>query len=312
MKNINGYIIKTGIYILLSFLYFSSLAQAAFEENYWSARVGSLAGAYHAISNDATGVFYNMAATNKIQSKQANFSYARLFAGLDEVTLSLSQFSYLQPMGTGHTLAIGWGSFGSQNLYREDTIITGYSHDLTAYLGEWNGDLSVGVSIRYLMRRFVMDEKTVGDPVFKEGRIQNATTFDLHFYSVPEPDIFPNLSLALSLKSLNQPNIGYKETDRLPKEMVLGLAYQWKNVLFPLDFSLRSNELVPHFGSEISLAKETIFIRSGSDLFQIGFGAGYRRQLTEKFSIIVDYGFMFPLQIEKSAGSHRATVGVGF
>ena len=81
--------IKITLYILLAFLSFSSLAQAAFEENYWSARVGALAGAFHAISNDATGVFYNMAATNKTQSKQANFSYARLFAGLDEVSLSM-------------------------------------------------------------------------------------------------------------------------------------------------------------------------------------------------------------------------------
>src|SRR5437870_1319091 len=90
------------VWALFAVLASSGIAQAAFLEPYWSARVAALGGAYTAVSDDATGVFYNPAAGVGIH-RQADFSYSKLLTGLDSVNLSLSQFSFVQPLGRSST-----------------------------------------------------------------------------------------------------------------------------------------------------------------------------------------------------------------
>lgn len=299
-------------FCLLFTTYRLPLTHAAFDDFYWSARVASLGGAFTALSNDPTGIFYNAAAGIRVRSKQANFSYARLFHGLDNVNFSLSQFAYTHPLNRTVSLGIGWGNFNSLRLYREDTLILSYARRMDGMFENFKGDIAFAVTGRFLFRRFVLDDRSAADPVFSEkNRIQTGT-FDLHFYSLPDPENFPGLSIGMSVKSILQPDIGFREEQRLNREITGGILYSWKNFSFPLDFSGRGNEILSRMGVETSLLDDRFILRFGSDRSQVGSGFGYQHQFSDRFSVVLDYAFLWPLRLKGTFGSHRATFGVKF
>lgn len=300
------------IFLVSLFLLHSSSLYSAFQDPYWSARVASLGGAFTAISNDPTAIFYNSAATVGIKNKQMNFGYAKLFVGVDNVNFSLSQFAYLHPLSPIVSMGIGWGSFNSSDLYREDTVLVSYARSFKGSLKNFSGEFSAGVSVRYLTRRFILDERTTQDPVFRYGSGNHNAAFDLHLYSIPDPDLLPGFSLGVSIKSLNQPDIGFNETERLPREITGGLLYQWKNFSFPLDVTHRLEKIQLRVGSELSLANERIKIRLGTGTFQFGGGFGYSHALSQRFSLLFDYAFLESLKLSEIAVSHRATMGLKF
>jgi hypothetical protein len=80
-------------------------AEAAFRDPLWSARAAALGGAFTALGDDPTAAFYNPAATTELKSPAANFTYAKLFAGLDEVNVSLSEFAYVRPLKSFNVLS---------------------------------------------------------------------------------------------------------------------------------------------------------------------------------------------------------------
>ncbi len=288
-------------------------SHAAFQDPYWSARAASLAGAFTAVPDDPTGVFYNPAASAKIKRMLSNLSYAKLYAGLDEVNLSLAQLGLLVPLAEFGTVGIGWGSLNSASLYREDTVAVSYAYTLSDLLqAHYSGSIAIGVSIRYLTRRFLLDERTASDPIFKDGnRIQNAAC-DFHLYSVPDPELLPGLSLGISIRSVNEPDIGFRSTERRPREVAGGFLYQWRNLSFPIDVSNRSGDTRPHLGGEISLWDKQLVLRLGSDLDQVGSGVGIVRRSDARWILSIDYAFLWPLGLERTSGSHHATVGIQF
>ena len=300
-------------FLLLTFAFWLSpfTLFAAFEDPYWSARVAAMGGAFTALSDDPTGVFYNGAATVKIKKRQANFSYAKLFTGLDEVKLSLSQFAYVGPLKNYGFVGIGWGNFGA-DFYREDTVLASYAYDLSDVFEGYEGLLSVGVSMRYLTRRFVIDERTVNDPVFSDGNRTHAAAVDLHWFSKPEPNLFPGLSLGISVKSINQPNVGFKDVERLPREVTGGIAYRWRELSIPIDIGSRAGHITPHLGIERFFMDENLALRLGSDLSEIGTGFGFVHRLSRTQRLVFDYAFQWPLKLKQGSGSHRATVGIKF
>ncbi|MBI2915855.1 MAG: hypothetical protein HYY07_03255 [Elusimicrobia bacterium] len=297
---------------LLMPFHFCRMAWGAYEERYWSARVASLGGAYEALSDDSAGIFYNTAGLVQSRGKDASFSYARLFTNLSGVNLSLSQFGYVHPLGKSRRVGIGWGSFGASDLYREDTIVAGYCEDVTSYVPEMKGEFSLGISIRYLMRKFTLDERSSGDPVFKDGSSSGVPALDVHLYTKPDFAFLNGLSFGVSLKSLNQPEVGFKDKEKLPQELVAGTVYEWKNMKIPFDLTVRNGKMRPHAGTEVKFMKGEVAVRAGSDLDQFGAGFGYEKKIGENTAFVVDYGFLWPLIVESTAGSHRATLGIKF
>ncbi|OGR96209.1 MAG: hypothetical protein A2902_03090 [Elusimicrobia bacterium RIFCSPLOWO2_01_FULL_64_13] len=291
-----------------------SKARSAFLDPYWSARVAALGGAFTALSDDPAGTLYNAAATVKVKRPKVHFTYARLFQGLDEATLSLSQFGYVHPVSAKAAFGLAWASFETKDLYREDTGVLTYARRLEDWLAGfgYKGEFSLGVSVRYLTQAFHLDERTRRDPVFINGGRNQAYTVDAHIYAAPDPEQLEGLSLGLSLRSLNQPNLGYRQTERLPKEVAAGLLYRWDRYALPVDVTLRANEITPHMGLEAEFLDKSFKARVGSDLDQVGTGFGIGFPITRRIAVAVDYGFLWPLKIEKTAGSHRATVGLEF
>ncbi|OGR82344.1 MAG: hypothetical protein A2901_04670 [Elusimicrobia bacterium RIFCSPLOWO2_01_FULL_54_10] len=286
-------------------------AFAAFQDPYWSARVAALSGAFTAVSDDSSAVFYNSAAGAHVKERTASFSYARLYAGLDEGNISLNQLAYLHPVMEGFALGVGWGGFNSET-YQETTVALSAAQDLKPLFTRYNGEISMGLSVRYLTRKFDLDARTGPDPVFSIGSRTNDAAVDLHFYSVPEPNRLPGLSVGLSVKALNQPNIGFRDREILPTEISGGLALKRGRFLFPIDVSVRRGEVTPHLGLEASVWNNMISLRGGYDRSQFSTGFGYQHSLSPSLSFVVDYAFLWPLEIKETSGSHRATLGVKF
>ncbi|MBI3012160.1 MAG: hypothetical protein HYY63_00875 [Elusimicrobia bacterium] len=292
--------------------HFCRVAWSAYEERYWSARVASLGGAYEALSDDSVGIFYNTAGLIQARGKDASFSYARLFTNLSGVNLSLSQFGYLHPLGERRRVGIGWGSFGTSDLYREDTVVIGYCEDVASLVPDMKGIFSLGISARYLLRKFTLDDRASGDPLFKDGSSKGVPAFDIHLYTKPDFEILNGFSFGVSLKSLNQPEIGFKDKEKLPQELAAGTVYEWKNLKIPFDLTVRNSKMRPHAGTEIKFMQGEVAVRAGSDLDQLGGGLGYGKNLGSNYSLTVDYGFLWPLTVESTAGSHRVTLGIKF
>lgn len=285
-------------------LAFTAACLAAFQDPYWSSRVAALGGAFTAVSDDATGVFYNPAAgAGRITHKMGDFNYAKLFAGLDGVNLSLNQVAYAQPVGSTGLVGFGWGNFSATGLYREDTF-------LVSAAKSFDDGISVGVTGKYLMRGYSLSGLSSRDPVFAGGDSKGVAAVDLHAFTAPS--FMPNVSLGITLRSVNQPNTGFRDSEKLPLEIIGGLAFRRKNLMIPVDIEARNGEIRPHFGAELTLRDDTIALRLGSDLSQAGMGLGYRHALSAKLAVNLDYAFILPLGIEGSAGSHRVTLGLKF
>lgn len=286
----------------------ASFSEGAFEERYWGARVSGLGGAYGIISDDAAGVFYNVAKLGSSQGKQLEFGYGQLFTGVSGVSLSVSNFGYAHPLKTG-VLGIGWGSFGAKDLYREDVIVLGYGLDLRKLFNGLDREIDLGISTRVLMRRFILDQRTVGDPVFKDGRVNSNMAIDLHFYTALN-EVMPGFGAGLSLKSLNKPTIGFVEKEQLLPEIVASVGWKGKKWTVPFDLS-HQETLTPHFGLERKMMDERVILRAGSDLSQVGSGFGYRHKL-QTVEISLDYSFIWPIHFQKGSGSHRTSLGLKF
>lgn len=295
--------------VLAAVLALSAGARAAFRDPLWSARAAALGGAMTALGDDPAGAFYN-AATTPEGSAAAQFTYAKLFTGLDEVNLSLSQFAYVRPLKAYNGISLGWGSVSASRLRREDTVVLGFAH----LFRDWGGlgNVAVGASARLLSQSFTLDDRTASDPVFADGRSRQDVAVDLHAYMKDVSPRSPGLSLGLSLRGINRPDVGFLTQDKLPLETVLGLAYRWKNLTFPLDVVVRDSDVTPQFGVESLHAGERLALRLGSDTHSVGTGLGYRIDRSRGLSLKFDYAFLWPLNIEGTSGSHRATLGVRF
>ncbi|MBL0348926.1 MAG: hypothetical protein IPP68_00925 [Elusimicrobia bacterium] len=284
--------------------------RAAFRDPLWSARAAALGGAFTALGDDPTAAFYNPAATTEMKSPAANFTYAKLFTGLDEVNVSLSQFAYVRPLKSFNVLSVGWGSVSASNLRREDTVTFGAAH-LFRDLGDI-GNLAVGVSGRLLSQSFTLDNRTSSDPVFRDGRTRNDFALDVHIHLAEVDALSRNMALGLSVRGINRPDIGFASKDKLPMEAVLGLAYRWRNCTLPLDIVQRGSNVTPEAGVEARFAADHLALRMGSDTHSIGTGLGYRYERPTGLVLSFDYAFLWPLNIQGTSGSHRATLGVRF
>lgn len=289
-----------------------NFSHAAFQDYYPSARVAALCGAFTALSDDPAAVFYNPGATVKVKQKMGQFSYARLYTGLQQTVLSLGEFAYIQPVTSQITAGIGWDSFSATDLYREDSFLLSGSGSFKTLIPDFKGEIALGASVRYLTRRFVTDDRTASDPVFaSQNRVQNASV-DLHFYFEPDPELMQGVALGASVRSLNEPDVGFREAERLNREISAGFVYTAPRLAIPFDVTNRLGETLPHAGGEFYLLRKRLTLRAGSDTLQFGGGFGYRQYFSENFSIVIDYAFLWPLKVDNIAGSHRMTLGIAF
>jgi|GEM_PF-826352 len=285
---------------------------AAFQESGWGARPMGLGGAFTAISEDVNGMLYNPSLLARLQDPELTFMYGKLYTGLEEVNMGLNYFAFGIPLKNKNgTIGFSWANFVSASLYDESSFAFNYSKVL--------GDgFSGGANLKYLSHKYTLDKYSQNDPVFASGNSKGALTIDLG--TLYRPQVFnENLALGLSLKNITQPDLGLKSKDVVPAELRLGGAYDFsEDILAALDFSYRmqdwgsaSDKFNVHIGGEFWFIDHLLALRAGANTTEVALGFGLNPTLNN-LDLQLDYGFIMPLLVKESMGTHRISLTLRF
>ena len=289
-------------------------AQAAFEDTYWGVRALGMGGAYTAVVNDANAPLYNIAGIANCAQKEVTLMGSRLFTGLEGVEISANYLGFVYPLTDEYgALSFAWSSLGVPALARYDTFNLGYARQLNDAFKinteVWN--LSAGLNLKYLREEINFDEED-GDLSDSKG----ALTCDIGIMAQ-----FTNgLRLGFSSKYLTGPDIGYVEEDKVSNMNVIGIGYY--SDLLPyvkiptftadMDIIFVDGETKLRLGVESYVLDDKLGIRLGgrSEAFDIGFG--YEFTFGNEATLIIDYAFELPFEIEESYGSHFIAISFRF
>jgi hypothetical protein len=122
------------------------------------ARANGMGGAYGAVANDLTSIYWNPAGLADVRAISANFSYTQWFANFNHMFAAVSM-----PLGENFTTALHMVSFGCNNIeittmdvsegtqtyYSVNDLAVGLS--LSGYLTE---EFSFGVTAKYISNSF--------------------------------------------------------------------------------------------------------------------------------------------------------------
>lgn len=299
---------QAGMRSLISFLAFSFLFSsvpccAAFFDAGFGVRPEGMGGAFVAVADDANSILYNPSGSIRVMRSELALSYAKLFTGMGrEVNLGLFHASYVRSINHRLGFGLAWTQFNSPNL-KENTFVFNLALNPGAifHLGR---DLSVGGNAKRLERNYVLDDRTVQDPVFQAADSKNLYAYDLGAWSRPFPEFLPEITIGFALKNFNQPDVGLRTEEIVPMEAVGGLAFERGNLLFSFDFSRRSGKESYRGGIEARFFDHRFACRLGGNSSNGSLGLGYRQPF-HRLLLSLDYAFIMPFQIQETAGAHR-------
>ena len=289
-------------------------ASAAFEDTYWGVRALGMGGAFTAVVNDANAPLYNIAGIANCAQKEVTLMGSRLFAGLDGVEIAANYLGAVYPIAEEWgAVSFAWSSLGTPGLARYDTFNLGYARKVNDILGvdDYYVNLSAGLNLKYLRQEINFDEE---DKDLSNSK--GAVTCDIGLLATFEN----GLRLGLSSKYLTAPDMGYEETDSVSNMTVLGIGYfsellPYVNIptfTADLDLMLIDDELKFRVGLESYILDDKLGIRIGGreEAFDIGFG--YEFTFLNDSTLVIDYAFELPFEIEESYGSHFIAVSFRF
>jgi len=291
-----------------------SLVEAAFLDGGWGARPIGMGGAFTAVADDSNAPLFNPAGITQIQGHEFTAMYARLFSGVtlysgdDTSKLGQSYLAYLMKPTRLGSFGVSWANFTTTHLYREDTVALTWAKPI-------HEQISFGLNAKYLRRSLSLDARTVNDPVFAGGSSASAMALDAGVLYKPQNNALEGLRVGLSGKNLNRPDVGFKETDRVPLEWRLGLAYQHTQMPWfvpAFDLTRRNGVTGIHGGAESWLFGNTLGLRAGGNRDEAAAGISYYQSVKNNFGFRVDYGFTVPFFVEDTNGSHRFQVTLYF
>jgi len=305
---------KIIITLMLSMVFASQVVYAAFEDTYWGVRALGMGGAYTAVVNDANAPLYNIAGIANCAQKEVTLMGSRLFTGLDGVEIAANYLGFVYPfVDKIGSVSFAWSSLGVPGLARYDTFNVGYARQLNDAFKinteVWN--LTAGLNLKYLREEIKFDEED-GDLSDSKG----ALTCDIGLMAQ-----FTNgLRLGFSSKYLTGPDIGYVEEDKVSNMNVIGIGYY--SDLLPyvkiptftadMDIIFIDGETKLRLGVESYVLDDKLGIRLGgrSEAFDIGFG--YEFSFANESTLVIDYAFELPFEIEESYGSHFIAISFRF
>ena len=301
-------------------------AQAAFQDTGWGARPVGMGGSFTAIADDSNAPLYNPAGLVQIQWNEVSAMYSRLFSNLtlfsgntgtggDTVHLDQSYLSYVSRASRYGSFGLSWANFNTTGLYREDTVALSYGRYLGDLFPVLDDQVSVGVNLKYLRRSVTLDAASATDPVFAGGDSRNAFTADAGLLWKPDQGALEGWRLGLAAQNLTQPDVGFKDKDRVPVEWRLGAAYQSRQMpwLVPaLDITRRAGVTGVSGGAESWLFGDTLGLRAGANRDEAAAGISYYQAFGKKMGFRLDYSFTVPYYVQDAAGSHRLQVTVYF
>lgn len=251
-------------------------AHAAFDTPLITPQAAAMGGASLANTADSAALFLNPAASARLETPEAYFMYDQLYSGLKGVGgIGRGLASAGVPTKYG-TFTAGYSEFQAAGLLDERVIGLSYSRTLFGFL-------DAGVTGKYLSHDYLIgsDPGAASDPVFAHGTSRSAFTFDAGVIA----SLTDSLKAGLTVRNLNEPDVGLATPDRVPREAQAGLAYEFKawDLRLTADYLYQdvpsgplSNRSVPSVGLEKGFAGDMVRFRAGATPDQFSGGIGVR------------------------------------
>lgn len=205
-------------YMLLVLLYFSTSANAAFNDIGVGARPLGLGGAFVALADDSNAANYNAAGLAYIDEIQIGATYAQRFSSL----VTYSTISGIIPIGRIGTLGANVGILNEHSdIYQEQSIRFTYARTLFQQIG-------LGLNLKYFSTNYDSENQFVAsNPYFTETS-SSAASFDVGLLAKP----VKGLNLGLSIENLipADVSISNEHSDTVPFNIRAGIAYKLKTV----------------------------------------------------------------------------------
>jgi len=294
----------------------------AFQDVNSGARPSGMGGAFTAISDDTNAPLYNPAGLVQVQWNEVSAMFSRLFAGEDlyagQDTVDLNQ-SYLayasKPIPKWGSIGLSWNNFTTTHLYREDTLTLSLARNVGDLIPALGNDLAAGLNLKYLRRGISLDARTTNDPVFRGGTSASGVAMDVGFLYKPEEGPLTGWRLGFSGQNLNQPDLGFGETDKVPYTLRFGAAYQARQMPWfvpALDVVHRDGITNLLGGFESWLFQDTLGLRAGGNRQEATTGISYYYAVNAKLGFRLDYGISIPFYVKDTTGSHRLAMTAYF
>lgn len=277
-------------------LIFSTSLFSAFDGPQVGARAVALSGAFCAISDNVTGIYYNPGGLGQLDNNQLFASFFSLYHNIDDYIYNGSLNISLFNINLG-VMALGWYGLFTEP-YQENTITFSYGNRI---LGLKDHRLYGGMNMKILHKSYKENDYTRFDPVFSSGLSKMGLSFDIGFlYS-----IFNQLNLGLAFLNVNEPDMGLEDESRVPLILQTGIAYDLKTLLLRRlkwfdRFRLTVNGKIREKEYRISSGLDLLFLNAIN--INSGYSMGERRFEQVSFGFGFQKNYNYPSSIEKQVG----------
>jgi hypothetical protein len=257
--------------VSLTILWATIPVRAAFQNGFRSVRSSALGGIPIGERGDASALFQNPAGMAGMRATEAYFTYSSMLNRLNGVEGFSTGFMSVGIPNRIGTLGLGLGIFNAASLIKERTLSLGFAK---SFHKGWQA----GFALKQLHHSYAAagDSLAENDPVFNNGYSKSALSVDAGMI-VPLGKI---LQLGVSIKDMNEPNVGLVTEDRVPRQIQAGAALNaWGikttgNLSFLHRSYSNAPSAVPAFGIEKGMYGDRFALRMGMNASEwtTGFG----------------------------------------
>ena len=267
------------------------------------ARPTSMGGSFVAIADDANAIFLNPSGLTQLGGRELTTMYARLYPGIEDDKLHQALIGYVQPFEGVGVIGLGWQTVMA-DVADENTITLSYARSITP-------GFSFGVNIKGMFWK--ADLSGLNDPLGDSVSSGLKVGVDVGALWLSPW----RLRVGVFARNVNQPNIA-KDTSidggKKPMELRAGLAYDLVQTLVSAELKVVDGDLSLAGGLERRLGAG-FELRAGGgqslekdvEAGQINAGLGYRFH-----SFVLDYSYVYLLEIADTQGAHRVSFGYRF
>lgn len=253
-----------------------------------SGKARAMGGAWVAVGDDASAVFYNPACLAHPEAQGVTCSFARPNSQQFE---SLTYLAAGLRLGRSQGLSWGYRKFGVEygcvNLLDESTLSVGHGFTLMK-------DIHSSLALGYCLNIYSLEFGPTADQALDLGK---ETTYgvDVGFLGT----LRQRTRIGLLLKNVNEPSVGKGTREPLPQWITAGVAYSpYYGVVTEVDLrSVRGQDIEVHMGMQLGLTR---FLDT-----RFGFQTG-PNSLTGGFTAHPDE---VPVEIDYAYSSHSVLPG---
>ena len=300
--------IKSGILIIFAgFILTLRIypAHAEFDLRDKGGRAMGMGGAYGAVCDDVSSVYYNPAGLGRMRAGEISTGYGRLFMGLTDhsrIQNGMIAVGYIfERIGT---FALSWSVLDLNTWYSENTYILSYGIAVhkKAY---------IGVNAKMYEKKYNTALSVFQDPQFSLYKAAQKYTADIGVVI----NAAEKLYCGISLYDITQPDLSFEKGTPLPASCRIGAAYRDYIAMTSVncDVLLKERYWQVMGGGEIWNDDGTYGARSGISVGTLD-GASFSVGFSAKITLMrIDYVFRYPLTgINALYGSHHMFLSTRF